>query len=43
MKLIILEEVETASELVDLLQHIAGLIEGGNTSGYHPGWRIEQA
>jgi hypothetical protein len=40
MTINIYEEVETESELVDLLRRIAELAEEGYTSGYHPGWEL---
>lgn len=41
MKIIIYEEVEDAEQAVDLLNYIAEKIKDGNTSGYHPGWALE--
>lgn len=39
--IIINEEVETTTEMVNLLRHISNQIEEGYTSGYYPTWRIE--
>jgi len=35
-------QTETSEEMADLLRHIAGMIEGGYTSGYYPHWELEE-
>ena len=40
--IIIYETVEDEQALADLLQHIAGQIQQGYTSGYHPGWEMQE-
>lgn len=37
----ITEEQETTADVVDMLQHIAGLIDQGFTSGYYPTWSMD--
>lgn len=40
-KVVIYEEVESDEELVDLLDYIKGLVDQGFTSGYYPGWELQ--
>jgi hypothetical protein len=40
-KIIIHEEVRTDADMVDVLNRIVELIEGGYTSGYYPGWDLQ--
>ena len=39
--IIINEEVETTTEMVNLLKYISNLIDEGYTRGFYPTWRIE--
>jgi hypothetical protein len=40
IKVIINEEFENETSMIDGLNYIIGLIEQGNTSGYYPTWNI---
>jgi len=35
------EQVETTTEMVNLLRHISNQIEEGYTRGYYPTWEIK--
>lgn len=35
------EEVENPSDMVDVLNEVATMIQKGYTSGYHPGWSMD--
>lgn len=37
------EVVDSGTDMVDLLNHIATKIKEGFTSGYHPGWTLFDA
>lgn len=41
IKVIINEEFENETSMIDGLNYIIGLIEQGNTSGYYPTWEIQ--
>lgn len=38
----ITEEVASTYDMVDLLKHIASLVEQGYTSGYYPHWNLKK-
>ena len=38
--IIIKEETETSTEMVNLLRHISNQIEEGYTNGYYPTWQL---
>lgn len=38
----IYETVDSEQALADLLRHIASLVEQGYTSGYYPGWELQE-
>jgi len=42
MRINITEEVSSTTDLINLLKHIAKLIDEGYTSGYYPHWSIEK-
>lgn len=37
-----IEATESTEDMVRLLEHVAGLIEQGYTSGYHPYWELTE-
>lgn len=39
-EIVITETVENKLDFVDMLRHIADLIEAGNIAGFHPTFRI---
>jgi len=41
-KLEIPEPAETAEEMAERLEYIAGLLRDGNTSGFHPAWSLTE-
>jgi len=41
MKIVITEEIKTASEASGLLNHISSQILNGYSNGYYPHWHIE--
>ena len=41
LKITIPETADDAEEMADRLRYIAGQIEEGFTSGYHPAWSLD--
>jgi hypothetical protein len=43
MKIIITEELKSATEAAGLLSHISSLILEGNTHGFYPHWHLDMS
>jgi hypothetical protein len=41
VRITITETTADTSDMIDLLRHVADLIEQGYTSGFHPGWSMD--